>query len=239
MPANPQRKPIARAGAIANANPAKPLDKPSKELFAQLVADMVPVRDAYDQAGYKGNEFSRSQLRRAPDVDARIKWLLEDRVNQNTAARHRGEKKIVDARLRLLREFERVAYSSVGDVVQWDRKPILGEDGSVQGFADTVTATPSRKLGAGKMAAIRSVTTKSGALKIDFHDKINAMNGLAKILGMTPEAALVQSVTVNQVNIGDTNALEAARRLAFIMGQAVSQAPLIEGETVKTAEPSE
>lgn len=200
---------------------------------------MVPVPEAYRQAGYTGGDVSRHELRRSADVDARISWLLADRVKQDTAARHRGEKKIVDARLRLVREFERVAYSSVGDVVQWDRKPVLGEDGSVQGYADTVTATPSRNLGAGKMAAIKSVTTKSGALKIDFHDKISAMNGLAKVLGMTPEAATVQQVTVNQVNLGDVNALEAARRLAFIMGRAAASPLLIEGETVKTSEPSE
>jgi hypothetical protein len=224
---------------LASFNPAKPLDKPSKEHFAQMVADMVPVADAYQRAGYKGNEFTRSQLRRSPDVDARVKWLLADRVRAQTETRQRGEKKIVDARLRLMREFERVAYSSLGDVVAWDRKPVLADDGSVQGYADELVTTPSRRLGPDKMAAIKSVTTKAGNLKIEYHDKLNAMNGLAKILGMTVDASPAPSVTVNTINIGEEKALEVARRLAFLLGNAAPAGPLIEGEAVKTGDKSE
>jgi len=217
----------------------EPLDKPSRELFAQLVANGVPLETAYRQAGYKGGDASRTQLRRAPDVDARVKALLVHRVEADTQARQRGEKKIVDARLRLMREFERVAYSSVGDVVAWDRKPVLADDGSVQGFTDELVTTPSRKLGAGKIAAIKSVTTKAGNLKIEYHDKLNAMNGLAKILGMTVDAAPAPSVTINTVNIGEEKALEVARRLAFLLENATPAGPLIEHEPAKPADKPE
>lgn len=165
--------------------------------------------------------------------------MLADRVRAQTETRQRGEKKIVDARLRLMREFERVAYSSLGDVVAWDRKPVLADDGSVQGYADELVTTPSRRLGPDKMAAIKSVTTKAGNLKIEYHDKLNAMNGLAKILGMTVDASPAPSVTVNTINIGEEKALEVARRLAFLLGNAAPAGPLIEGEAVKTGDKSE
>src|ERR1700678_282255 len=55
----------------------------------------------------------------------------------STTARQRGEKNIADARLRLIREYERLVYSSIGDVVSWDRKPVVGPDGSVEGIPET------------------------------------------------------------------------------------------------------
>lgn len=62
------------------------------------------------------------------------------------------------------------------------------------------------------------MTTKSGALKVDMHDKLNAMNSLAKVLGLwqepTPQAP---SVTVTQLNVGDVAAVEVARRLAYLL----------------------
>lgn len=200
---------------------------------------MTPIPEAYRLAGYSGSDQARSVLRRSVDVDARISWLLADRVRADTELRHKGEKKVVELRTKVMRELERVAFGDVRDLIQWDRVPILGKDGSVEGFRDDLVATPSRRLTTAQAAGVKSVTTKSGALKIDMHDKLNALTVLAKSLGLFADSAPVQNVTVNNVNLGDTNALEAVRRLAFIMGQAVSQAPLLEGETVETAEPSE
>jgi hypothetical protein len=91
-------------------NPSKPLSKPSREIFAQTVAQGIPVAVAYERAGYKGGEVSRSQLRRSADVEARMSWLLAERVRTDTLARHQVDQKIEDARLRLVRELERIAY---------------------------------------------------------------------------------------------------------------------------------
>lgn len=238
MQAATARKPAPRQSKKHLFDASKPLNKPNREHFAQLVADMVPVKVAYERCGYAGGDQARTQLRCDLEVDARVKWLLANRVRVMTEASVRGEKKIVDSRLRLVREFERIAYSSLGDVVAWDRTPILGPDGSIEGFADELTATPSKHLPRSTMAAIKSVTTKAGNLKIDMHDKLNAMNGLAKILGMTLDAAPVaQSVTVNQINVGATPALELARRVAFLLGQAgaSSEPATIEHQPTKPA----
>jgi hypothetical protein len=144
-------------------------------------------------------------------------------VDADTRARHRSEKPIADARLRLIRELEKVAYSDVRDLVAWDKEPILDADGTVTGYRDRMTVTPSHRLKPGVAATVKSVTTKSGALKFDVHDKLNALMQLGKILGLYSDAgsaAATTNVQVNQVNIGGDNALEAVRRLAFAIQKA-------------------
>jgi len=219
MPARPGKTSAKRPkGAV---DPSQPLRLSQREVFAQFVANGVPVPEAYRRAGYSGGDDARWDLRRAADVDLRVNWLLGERIRADAIARQRSEKEIVDARLRLVREFERIAYSSLGDVVAWDRKAIIDLDGSVQGFTDELVATPSHKLSRDAMAAVKSVKTKAGKIQIDMHDKLNAMNALAKVLGMVQDVApLPSSVTVNQVNVGDVPALEVARRVAFMLASA-------------------
>ena len=144
-------------------------------------------------------------------------------MEADTRARHRTEEKIADARLRLISEYERIAYSDVRDVVQWDREAELDQDGNVIGFKDTMRVTPSHLLTREQAAQVRSVTTKSGALKFEVHDKLAALVQLAKILRVAPEP---QSQTVNntQVNVigSGGNALEDLKRLAFAIEGASS-----------------
>jgi hypothetical protein len=59
----------------------------------------------------------------------------------DTRASRRADQEITDARLRLIREPERIAYSDIRDVMQWDREPELEEDGNVIGFNDVMRAT--------------------------------------------------------------------------------------------------
>jgi hypothetical protein len=205
-------------------NPTKPLRVARREIFAQHVARGVSVRDAYCLAGYVGRDPSSiTGIRRAPDVAARVNYLLERRIEADTRTRHRAEKKITDARLRLIRELERIAYSDIRDVVQWDREPELDGEGNVIGFRDTMKVRPSHLLTREQAAQVRSTTTKSGALKFEIYDKLPALIQLAKILGMSPEPQpqSVNNATVNvrQVNIGETKSLDAMRRLAFAIAK--------------------
>lgn len=221
-----QKKARPQSRTPALANPKLPLDKPSKELFAQMVADMVPVKDAYARAGYTGNEYTRSQLRRSADVDARIRWLLQNRVDSQARARLKPEKKIEDIRLRLLKEYEAMAFADARAIVQWDRVPVMDAEGNVTGYRDEMQATPSRLLTRDQAAIVKSVTTKSGALRVEVHDKLNAMEKLGKVLGIFIDAAPpVANVTNNIVNVGDVPALEMARRLAFILASAGASPP--------------
>ncbi|MGA9849156.1 MAG: terminase small subunit [Roseiarcus sp.] len=207
-------------------DPKRPLPVATRELFAQWIAQGVNVQVAYERAGYTGNAVSRHNMRRSPDVEARVNWLLQERIDADTRARHKAEKPIADLRLRVLKELERVAFADARDLVQWDREPILDGAGNVRGYRDVMVTTPSRRLTRDQAASVRSVTTKSGALKIDVHDKLNALMQLSKALGLYQDAA-PPPVTVNQVNVsaGQNTGLELARRLAFALSAARAIAP--------------
>jgi hypothetical protein len=49
----------------------------------------------------------------------------------------------------VIRELERIAYSDIRDVVQWNREPELDSDGNAIGFNDTMTVTPSQSIDPG------------------------------------------------------------------------------------------
>jgi hypothetical protein len=220
-------------------DPKKPLAHTPREMFAQAIARGIDVETAYRQAGYKGNRDSRGSLRRAPDVEARVNCLLQERINADTRARHRREKPIADLKTKVVRELERLAFSDARDVVQWGREAVVDRNGNVTGFEERVSPTPSRNLSAAAAAAVKGVTTKAGSLKVELHDKLQALDKLAKILGLMQDAT-PSSVTVNQVNVsqGNDTALEAARRLAFaieaarVAGQLAAPAKTIEGEAI-------
>ena len=207
-----------------------------------MVAQGVPVIDAHARAGYKGNAMSRHNLRRAPDVDQRVTRLLEQRIETDTKRGHASGKPIADLKTRVVRELERLAFSDAREIVQWQRVPVLDADGNASGFRDEITPTPSHNLKASAAAAVKGVTTKSGSLKIEIHDKLAALAQLAKILGLSQDVAPAPSVTVNQLNLnnGPGTALEAARRLAFALamaqhaGIAASHPTVIENEKAET-----
>jgi hypothetical protein len=117
------------------------------------------------------------------------------------------------------RELERIAFYDPREFVQWERRPKFDEDQQLIGFEDVMIVTPSRKLTGDQAAAVRSVTTKSGCLKFETHDKLGALEKLAKVLGLYVEAPQAVNVnqTLNQLNISGDNSLEAARRLAFAL----------------------
>ncbi len=243
MVAQRRRKPIVlRPGE----DPASlPLKHPPRELFAQAVARGVNVDVAYREAGYEGRTASRRELRCSADVDARIRWLLAERIESDARVRAPGIRKEQDARLRLIHELEAIAYVDPGDLMQWDREPIFDEDGNLASYRDKLELTPSRHLTKAQRSAVKAVSRtvkKDGStVRIDTNGKLEALSLLAKILGMTqPDGASSGSTTINntQVNVVGTaneTALEAARRLAFAIEKAARATPLL--EATATGEP--
>ena len=146
-------------------------------------------------------------------------------VRADTRARHRADQKITDARLRLIRHLEALAYSDTRDVVQWGRHPEFDAEGNLLGWKDKMVVTPSDLLTTEQAAMVKSVTTKSGELKFEIIDRLQALAQLAKVLGVVapdaPSTVTNTQVNVSQVNVtGETTALEAARRLAFALEKA-------------------
>ena len=155
---------------------------------------------------------------------------MGERIRAEHAARARTVEKENDARLRLVRELERIAYSDVRDVIQWDVEPAIDKDGTIIGERPVMRVTPSHLLTKEQAAQVRALTTKSGGLRFETHDKLGALAQLARILGLIQPQEAAPSTTINntQINVaaaGETNALEMARRLAFALEKAARALP--------------
>src|SRR5271170_208268 len=88
-------------------DPSKPLTNVKHERFCWAIVQGHRLAPAYEIAGFAGKSSRLPwQLRHKPAVDARVSWLLAQRIEADTRARHRNEKPIADARLRLIRELE-------------------------------------------------------------------------------------------------------------------------------------
>ena len=166
--------------------------------------------------------------------------MLVNWIESDAKARARAIEKETDARLRLIERLEALAYSDTRDVVQWGRKPIFDDVGNLMGYEDFMEVTPSHLLSKEQAAMVKSVTTKSGSLKFELIDRLQALGQLAKVLGLTLEPTQ-QTINNAQINVGQMNvsgadnALEAARRLAFALEKAARAAPLL--ETTANGEP--
>ena len=216
-----QPKP-SRTSKAYKPSPSRPLPEPRRELFAQAIARGVPVRDAYVQAGYKGEDRSSlHQARWNPAVAARVEWLLSERVNAETRRRHAKENSVEDIRIRAMRRLEAMALGDRRDLIQWGRKPVVNSDGDVTGFVDDLALTPSDKLTADQAALVKGVFMKSGQLRVEMVPQLEALRDLMKSLGMLQDSAPPPPSTVNigQINVGN-DAVEAVRRVAFLLAAA-------------------
>jgi hypothetical protein len=204
-------------------DPTLPLSNPKREAFALLVVKGLTLKAAYAAAGYEGKSADLpSALRWVPEVDARIAELMKGRVDSEARAFGRRQKTKGDLLQRALRELEDIAFSDVREVVDWRREAVTLPDGETA-IVDSLQARDADKIPASAAKAIKAVFLKGGALRIDMHDKRAALESIVKLLTKDGDAAPVaQNVTVNQVNVGAMDAIEAARRVAFMVA-AVSQ----------------
>ncbi len=238
----PNRKPKAR---YAN----KPLD-PTRERFAQQVAQGVKVEVAYRNAGYTGGKAAQSQLRYHPLVKARIEWLLDERVRSRFRRRTPGEKKALATQLsdeaRILEEYRALAFADPRDVMAWETVPVLDKEGNIIGAENKLIVRPSADLTRAQASTVRGAFLKSGELRLETHDKLKALDSFAKVLRIgqpdtPPQAPSGTQFTLNQVNIG-TDAVAAARKVAFLLSAAAAQSkpagpPVLDLEPARQGKP--
>ena len=102
----------------------------------------------------------------------------------------------------------------------------MTRDGEVIGISDRLIVRESSRLSDDAAAAIKSVFTKGGQVRVEMHDKQAALLALAKHLRLFDDPSSPPRLTVNQVNVGAVDALEVARRLAFVIEAARQAAPV-------------
>ena len=210
-----RRKPVITA--------SQPLKNTKRELFSQHVASGMKVTAAYRLVGFTGGDRARWEVRNAPEVMARIEWLLEQRVQRQAAREHRPEKSERDLRLRVLKRLERIAFGDIRQVATWDKRAVTDSEGNVTELRDFVTLVPSRNLTHDAAATVKAVFSKSRELRLELHDPQPALEKLCKALGMYADAT-PPPVTVNQLNVGAMDAGETMKRIAFMIAAAQAQA---------------
>ena len=161
----------------------KPLPNSRHELFARAIAQGHRLGPAYERAGFAGKSRRLSwELRHRPEVDARIAWLLQERVKADTRAYRRREKQHGDLMDRAIRELEAIAFHDIREVADWRREVRVNVDGEVIGADSSLVIRDAADLPACASKAIKSVFLKGGALRIDMHDKRQALVDLVKLL---------------------------------------------------------
>jgi hypothetical protein len=207
--------------------PSNPLHNARHEAFALAIAAGHRLVAAYQCAGFTSKDPKQAWLlRHRPEVNARVEWLLNERVRRDTKRFVRHQKKIEDLQLAALEELKNIAFADVREVAQWGPKPTFSPDGDLIGIEEQVRVTPADQLSEAAAASIKGVFAKAGGVRLELHDKRQALVDILKITGAfkddRPPAA---SLTVNQVNIGHMNAIDAARRVAFLIRSATALAP--------------
>ena len=196
---------------------------PKREAFALAIVNGMKLQQAHKAAGYDGKAYASAwQMRHSPDIAARIKWMLEQRVIADSRSFGRRQKKTGDLLARVVAELEDIAFQDVREVVDWRREAVTNEHGEVVDVRETVAVRDSAKLTPQAARSIKGVIVKAGKVQIELHDKRAALEALARIL-KGDDVATPQTVNVQQINVGTVDAVTAAQRVAFLLAAAASR----------------
>ena len=151
--------------------------------------------DAYAKAGYKDNPKNAGRLKKNEGVQRRLSELtgkIEERALVSVE--------------RLSQEYARLAYSDITDVVEFDGRKM--------------TLKPSASLSPDVTAAISEVRHTKEGIVVKFHNKVAALDALARHKGMFKE------------NID----LKITVSLADLVNQSYEEPKLVEGREVNDHE---
>ena len=175
------------------ANYSGPLTNRQHEKFAQGLAELLTLEDAYRGAGYMPDRGNATRLAARPDVKARVDQLMRETAEFANVRRER-----------VVIELDRIARSNIMDFI--DVK--AGEDGKI-----VISLKDLSKLPREATAAIQSIEPngKTGGYKIKLHDRNAANTTLLRYLGGLPEAPTSPALSIfNVLSADDQRALADA-----------------------------
>ncbi len=195
---------------------------PKQERFVQEYLVDLCAAKAARRAGY-----SESTARRAADY-LRKPHIL-DAIARAKAERV-GVLKITAERV--LAEYARVAFANMADYVRF------GPDG--------VLVQPMDALTADQTAAIAEVsdskTTRGGVVRLKLHDKLAALNALARHVGLAqPDRLVLDPLGARDDGAGPPDAYAIAREIAFALrqGEAARRPPSASSDTASISDNGE
>jgi phage terminase small subunit len=169
-----------------------PLKNIRHERFCLELAKGKSQSEAYQIAGYTPNEGNAFRLTQKEVVKRRLEELLE-----------RMQERAVVSVDRLAKEYARIGYGDITDVLSFNGKRVKLKD--------------SAQLGPDITAAISEVRQTKDGIVIKMHNKVAALDALARHKGMFKE------------NID----LKITVSLADLVNQSYEEPKLVEGKVVE------
>lgn len=204
-------------------DPSRPLS-PKREAFCLSICDGHRVVYAHQSAGFEGrSEAAAFQLRRDAEIDARITWMLQQRVEAHNRGFARRQNQKGDLLERVVKRLEAIAMTDLAEIADWRTEAFVDEKGETQ-VKQRLRVKDANAISPAARAAIKGAFLKSGEIRLEMHDQRAALESLAKIL-KGDDVATSNNITVNQVNVGQVSATDAAQRIAFLLAAAANRMP--------------
>jgi len=162
---------------------------PKQKRFCEEYIKDCNATQSYIRAGYRGNETTARiegcKLLAKPNIQAYLQRLQ----------RARSSRVEIDAD-RVLKEYARIAFSNVTDVLSFDGGGVTIKDS--KDLSQDVTAA----LDSIECVTIDSEASSRTAVKVKMHSKIVALGAIAKLIGMDKEA-MIKGVIAMGYDVSD------------------------------------
>ena len=115
---------------------------------------------------------------------------------------------------RLVEEYARLAFSNIADLIDWDSAAVTRdpESGDIVATANRVTIKADAPRSA--LAAVESVEITKRGFKLRMHDKVWALDGLARYLGLFDDGHKRRSLAAARAAGGENGSITFWRMLA-------------------------
>lgn len=204
--------------------PSFPLE-PRREAFASAIVNGMKLQEAHKLAGFTGATHAAAfNMRHRPEIDARIRWLLSERVKVDSHRYARRQNRKGDLLQRALAKLDDIMSTDVRELVDWRKEAVLNAAGEVVEVVERMSVKDASAISAKAASAIKGLITKGGRLQVELHDQRAAATDIVRLLTGS-DAQPAGNVTVNQVNVGAVSAADAAQRVMFLLASVANRIP--------------
>lgn len=161
-------------------DPAQRLKNEKHEHFARLLSIGTPLGQAYEAAGYAPDAKNARKLAAKPEIEARVNALMAPTLQRLDVTRERW-----------LKEISAVAFSDIGEVMEWSTETEQEVDNDDGGEVLVIKHIHSHKgrlisskdLKPEQRAMIQSVKVKAdGEIEMKLHPKVPALRILGEAM---------------------------------------------------------
>jgi phage terminase small subunit len=208
---------------------------PKQEGFARAYVETGNASEAYRRA-YNCSVMKQETIWKNANLLLKNTKVVTRIQELQSAAAARNEV-TVD---RIVQEFRKIGFSDIRRAANWRSHLVTEEDNPAGGevlvikntYSHHVDFVPSDELDDATAAAIAEVSVTAQGPKIKFHNKVDALTKLGQHFGMFKDTVEITGKGGGPIKVaGDPlSDLEAARRVAFLLGRAVERGAKVKAE---------